>query len=313
MARTKAIEADLSGRVAVVTGANSGIGKEIARGLARLGATVILACRSVERGEAAAAEIRRELPEAALEVRPLDVVDFGSVERFAAGLDRVDILVNNAGAWFGKRTETPDGVEATWATNVLGPFSLTLALQPALAAARGRVVNVGSHLASGLDLGDVEYHQRRYRGFEGAYPESKQALLMLSWEMSRRLAADGITVNVAEPEWTRTACHKHAGALRRFVMNTAGSLFARTPAEGADTAVWLAASPEVANATGGDYLDRQLQPRRFADDAEALDDLWKLCGGYLQKERKPCSTPSPPCVSSPSAPSPCPPPTATAR
>jgi NAD(P)-dependent dehydrogenase (short-subunit alcohol dehydrogenase family) len=285
MARTQPIEADLGGRIAVVTGANSGIGKEIARGLARLGAQVILACRSIERGEAAAADIRRELPDAQLEVRELDVVDRASIERFAATLARVDILVNNAGAWFGERGETADGVERTWAINAIGPLAVTLALHPALAAGGGRIVNVGSHLAGELDLGDVEYRRRRYRGFDGAYQQSKQALLMLSSTMAKLFAADGITVNVAEPEWTRTDCHQHAGVLRRLVMNTAGSLFARTPAQGADTAVWLAASPELDGATGGDYLDRQLQPPRFADDPEALEDVWRLCLSYVEHKQ----------------------------
>jgi NAD(P)-dependent dehydrogenase (short-subunit alcohol dehydrogenase family) len=283
MARTQPIEANLKGQIAVVTGANSGIGKEIARGLARLGATVVLACRSVEKGAAAAAEIARELPDADLDVRELDVVDLGSVKRFAAGLSRVDILVNNAGAWFAERGLTPSGVERTWATNVIGPFAVTVALHRALTAAdQPRIVNVGSHLASGLDLGDVEYRQRSYRGFDGAYPQSKQALLMLSCEMAKRFAVDGITVNVAEPEWTRTNCHQHAGVLKRLVMNTAGSLFARSPAQGADTAIWLAASPDLAGKTGGDYLDRTPQPQRFTADPDTVHTLWSLCDGYLQ-------------------------------
>jgi NAD(P)-dependent dehydrogenase (short-subunit alcohol dehydrogenase family) len=267
----------MTGKRAVVTGASTGIGKEIARGLASAGATVVLAVRDTERGEAAASDIRAGARGAVLEVRKLDVTDPDSIAAFAHGLDALDVLVNNAGGWFARREVTAWGVEKTWATNVLGPLALTLALRPQLAASgAARVVNVGSHLASGLDLDDPQYERRPYVGFQGAYPQSKQALLMLSWELAARLGPDGIAVNVAEPEWTRTEAHRTAPWPQRWVMNLAGALFARTPAQGADTAVWLASSPEVEGRTGADWQDRAEKPQRFADPA-AQRRLWDLC------------------------------------
>jgi NAD(P)-dependent dehydrogenase (short-subunit alcohol dehydrogenase family) len=211
----------------------------------------------------------------------VDVADRRSIRSFAAEVagryPRLDGLVNNAGAWFPDRRAGADGVELTWATNVLGPFLLTRLLEEPLARAHGRVINVGSHLASGLDLDDVGYARRKYVGFDGAYPQSKQALLMLSHHEARRLWARGVTLNVAEPEWVRTNAHRHANPIQRFVMNLAGSIAARTPAEGADTAVWLASAPELAGVTGGDFKDRQRLPPRFAGDAQAIARLCSLC------------------------------------
>jgi len=275
------VNADLSGKVYVVTGPTSGIGLEIARRLAAMKAEVVLACRSAERGEAVRADLGAQTGNHRLVVMVVDVADRRSIRSFAAEVTRryprLDGLVNNAGAWFPDRRPSPDGVELTWATNVLGPFLLARLLEEPLARAHGRVINVGSHLASGLDLDDVEYARRKYEGFSGAYPQSKQALLMLSHHEARRLWARGVTLNVAEPEWVRTNAHRHANPLQRLVMNLAGRIGARTPAEGADTAVWMAASPDLAGVTGGDFKDRQRLPPRFDGDAQAIARLCSLC------------------------------------
>jgi dehydrogenase/reductase SDR family member 12 len=271
----------LSGRTFVVTGANRGIGHAIAAGLAGRGGTVILACRDPRHAAEACAALIRDAGPGRVRVERLDVCDPNSIAAFAERLGAtcpagIDALVNNAGAWFPDRRTTADGVELTWATNVLGPYALTEALAPLLAQRRGRVVNVGSHLASGLDLDDPEYRSRPYAGFGGAYPASKQALLALSHAQAQRYAEDGVTVNVAEPEWTRTESHRHAPLLQRLVMNAAGSLFARTPQRGADTAVWLAADPALDGVTGRDWLDRREQPTRF-DDPAMIARVWGLC------------------------------------
>lgn len=275
------VNVDLSGKVFVVTGPTSGIGLEIARQLAAMKAEVVLACRSAERGEGVRAALAAQTGNDRLAVMVVDMADQRSIRSFAAEVvrryPRLDGLVNNAGAWFPDRRLSQDGVELTWATNVLGPFLLTRLLEESLGRARGRVIHVGSHLASGLDLDDVEYARRKYNGFSGAYPQSKQALLMLAHHEARRLAPRGVTLNVAEPEWVRTNAHRHANLVQRFVMNLAGSIAARTPAQGADTAVWLAAAPELAGVTGADFKDRQPQPPRFAADAQAIARLCSLC------------------------------------
>src|ERR1700733_14199298 len=159
-----AIEANLAGKTALVTGANTGIGKEIARDLARLNARVLLACRSEERGQAALDEIVADTGNHKTELRLLDVSSRASVLAFAKELrarePELHILVNNAGVWLDERRTSVDGVELTWATNVLGVHLMTRELLPLLErggrpGASARIVNVASEMARSLDLGDV--------------------------------------------------------------------------------------------------------------------------------------------------------------
>ena len=190
-----------TGKRAVVTGANSGIGLETTRGLAALGARVVMACRDLDKARAAAADVRQSLPGADLDVRRLDLADLDSVRAFAETVDGpVDLLVNNAGVMaVPERRETADGFEVQFGTNVLGHFALTGRLLPHLLAAPGsRVVWVSSiaHRTGHLDFDDLQSHH----GYDpqAAYRQSKLADLVLSVEMQRRLAAGGEgTVSVA--------------------------------------------------------------------------------------------------------------------
>ena len=184
------------GRLAVVTGANAGIGLETTRGLAALGARVVMACRSLDRAQAAAADVRRSLPGADIEVRRLDLADLASVHAFAgtfADGEPVDLLVNNAGVMaLPERRETADGFEMQFGTNVLGHFALTGRLLPhLLAAPAARVVWLSSiaHRDGRLDFDDLQ-GRRSYDPWT-AYRQSKLADLVLSIEMQRRLTAAG--------------------------------------------------------------------------------------------------------------------------
>ncbi|GGU57791.1 oxidoreductase [Streptomyces albospinus] len=194
---------DQTGRSAVVTGANSGIGYVTARELARRGARVVLACRSTERGAAALDRLRSEVPAAEAEFRRLDLADLSSVRDFAAGLDdfdgdRLGLLINNAGVMALPHRTTADGFEMQFGTNHLGHFALTGLLLPKLLATPGaRVVTVSSmlHALANVDLGDL--NSERSYGRWTAYARSKSANLLFTRELSTRLAAAGSAVVAA--------------------------------------------------------------------------------------------------------------------
>ncbi|WP_019886106.1 oxidoreductase [Streptomyces purpureus] len=200
---------DQSGRTAVVTGANSGIGLVTARELARRGATVVLACRSESRGTEAVGLIRRHIPGAKVRFTALDLADLGSVRRFAETFpyERLDLLVNNAGVMALPYGRTADGFETQFGVNHLGHFALTGLLTPRLLATPGaRVVTVSSglHALADLDMGDLN-SERRYRRWI-AYGRSKTANLLFTHELARRLKAAGsdIVAAAAHPGYAAT-------------------------------------------------------------------------------------------------------------
>lgn len=265
-------------KVCVVTGANTGMGKIVAREAARSGATVVLACRSLERGQAAREELVKATGNSRIEVIPLDLSSKASVRAFAKTFrekyPRLDVLVNNAAAWWMDKQLSPDGLEMQWATNVLGPHLLTSLLVEPLKAARGRVVNVASTAAGGLDLEDVNYGKRKYSGVN-AYSATKQANRMLSWAWADKLKADGITVNAMSPGLVNTDLNRSAGGIFKVLFKLT-KLFAKTPEQGADTIVWLALSPEVANVSGKFFDNRKEVACKFREPSQVAK-LWDVC------------------------------------
>ncbi|MFH8485850.1 oxidoreductase [Streptomyces longisporoflavus] len=204
---------DQSGRTAVVTGANSGIGYVTARELARRGARVVLACRSVERGTRALEELRSDVPSAEAEFRRLDLGDLSSVREFAASYDRdghgegLDLLINNAGVMALPYRQTADGFETQFGVNHLGHFALTGLLLPRLLRTPGaRIVTVSSavHVLANIDMGDL--NSARSYGRWTAYARSKSANLLFVHELARRLAArgSGIVAAAAHPGYAET-------------------------------------------------------------------------------------------------------------
>jgi retinol dehydrogenase-14 len=273
---------DLSGRVALVTGANSGMGKETARELARMGVHVVLACRSVERGEAARQDIADSTAGSA-SVMELDLSSPDGVRDVAATFTQrfsaLDVLVNNAAASLRSRELTDEGFERHWATNVLGPHLLTTLLVPALkASGRGRVVDVSTRAAGGLDLSDTQYERRRFSGV-AAYRASKQASRMLRWALAEQLADEPVTVNALNPGYVQTALTRNvSGPLKVLVALT--GFAAQTPLDGADTAIWLAASPEVDGVTGT-FFNKRRELRCPFRDRRAIDELCALVDRQL--------------------------------
>lgn len=275
------VQTDLHGKVALVTGATSGIGEVTARELARAGATVVLLARDADKARTVAESIKRDTGNASVEVL---IADLGvqaqvreAARQFLQGHDRLDILVNNAGAVNTRRTETPDGVETTWAVNHLAPFLLTNELLDLLKGTPGaRVVNVSSdaHRGARINWDDVE-GKRSYSAF-GAYGQSKLANILFTRELARRLRGSGVTVNAAHPGFVSTGFGKNDGGPIAFLVGLASPL-ARSPERGAQTSLYLATSPEPVGVSGRYFADeREVQPSPQALDDGAADRLWRL-------------------------------------
>ncbi len=244
---------DQTGRIAIVTGANTGIGWQTARSLAARGATVVLACRNLDKGRGAVEKILEEHADAKLELMQLDLSDLDTVAEFAdkalAELPRLDLLINNAGVMFPPRGTTSQGLELQIGTNHFGHFALTGRLLPALRGVSGsRVVTVssGMHRIGKMDFDDLHYERRSY-GNWGAYGQSKLANLLFAFELQRRLANAGAsTMSVAaHPGYTSTDLQRTWGPGAVF-----NPLLAMRPEKGCLPTLRAATAPDVA---GGEY------------------------------------------------------------
>lgn len=214
--------ADQKGRVIIVTGSTSGIGKETARVLAKKNATVILAVRNVKKGEAVAGEIRQAYPAADVSVRELDLANLASVRAFAESFkgdyDRLDVLINNAGCMMCPCSKTEDGFDMQMGTNHLGHFALTGLLMPLLKDTEGSrivVLSSGAHAFGNIDFSDMNWDKRSYNT-QRAYGDSKLANLYFTYELARRLQNNGNNprVTAAHPGWTATELQRHSGLMR---------------------------------------------------------------------------------------------------
>jgi NAD(P)-dependent dehydrogenase (short-subunit alcohol dehydrogenase family) len=215
-----------------------------------------------------------------VDVVEVDLAEQASIRRCAAAcLERyqaLHVLVNNAGIWSSHRRLSPDRIELTWATNVLGYFLLTELLLERLArSAPARIVNVASERAGELDLADVQFERRPYSGVS-AYSQSKQADRMFTWALARRLNGSGVTANALHPGMVRTAIFRKGGGPLAWVAALYSKLFGLSVAQGADTAAWLAVSPELEGASGKFWVRRTERACRFRDP-EAEERLWRLC------------------------------------
>ena len=251
------LQVDLAGRVCLVTGANSGIGFETSLALAARGGRVWMLCRNRKRGLAAVREVRTRTGSRRVHLGVIDVSDAGSVRRFVRGLKApvIDVIVHNAGVLPDQRTESADGYELTIATHVLGPWLLTTQLLPRLRKSRdARVVFVssGGMYTQALSLRDWEWRDRPYDGVV-AYAQTKRMQVVLAELLAAELEDSGICVNAMHPGWADTPAVRTS--LPRFWNVMQRGL--RTAAEGADTVVWLAASPAARGQTGHFWFDRQ--------------------------------------------------------
>jgi retinol dehydrogenase 12 len=275
-----AVREPMKGKVVVITGGTSGIGRVAAERLAGMGARLVLVARDRARGETAMARLRERMPGAAHRIHYGDLSQVTEMKRVAAEISeaepRIDVLVNNAGALFSSRRVTEDGLERTFALNHVAYFVLTHGLRERLAAAApARVVNVASdaHQGARLDFSDLQ-SAAGYRGF-AAYGRSKLCNILYTRELARRWVGRGITINSLHPGFVATRFGDESGGLLSYAVRVA-KLFAISPERGADTIVYLASSDEVAGINGGYFYKRRpATPSPEARDDDAAGRLWQ--------------------------------------
>jgi NAD(P)-dependent dehydrogenase (short-subunit alcohol dehydrogenase family) len=266
-------------RTCIVTGASSGIGRETALALARTGARLGLVCRDPARGEAARTAIASESGNADVRLFLADLAVQAEVRRVARELadayPTIHVLVNNAGVVNLRYAETPDGIEMTFAVNHLAYFLLTQLLLGRLrASAPARIVNVASdaHKIGRLDLDDLG-HRKRYRAMR-VYGTSKLANILFTYELARRLAGTGVTVNCVHPGAVATRLGHNNGRIAAALARALGVFF-RTPADGAATSIWAATAPELEAVTGRYFANRrEARSSRASYDDGLARRLW---------------------------------------
>ena len=278
----------MQGKVVVMTGATSGIGRVAAERLARMGARLVIVARDAARGEAILARLRALSPGVAHAVRYADLSRLAETKRVAADIaaaePRIDVLVNNAGAIFARRTVTAEGFERTFALNHMSYFTLTAGLRARLvAAAPARIVNTASnaHRRGHLDFDDLQ-SARSYQPF-AVYGTSKLCNILFTRELARRLASEGVTANSFTPGFVATRFGDEAGGLYAAGVRLA-KLLAKTPEQGAETLVYLASSPDVATVSGEFFS--KCRPGHVT--AEGRDDgvarrLWRESEGIAAR------------------------------
>ena len=277
----------MRGKTALITGATGGIGKEAARGLARLGAEVIIVGRDEQRGQAALEELRATTG-GRVHLLLADLSVQAEVHRLAEQVQdqfaRLDVLVNNVAGIFRQRTETADGIEATFALGHLAPFLLTHLLQPMLIDSQpARIINLVSdgHTMGKLDFDDLQARQS-YRGLD-MYLRVKLANVLFTYELARRLAGSGVTVNAAEPGAARTQLIENTTSdmlppamrlifplIKRFGMSSIE--------HAARSSIYAAAAPELASVSGK-YFNAKLKEGKSSKasyDIETARRLWRV-------------------------------------
>lgn len=272
---------NMQGKVCLITGATSGIGLESARALARAGATVVLSGRDKGRGEAALTEVRRTVPDAKVELLLADLTSLASVRQlaqdFKARHSRLDVLLNNAGLMLDRRKVTPDGFEATFATNHLSHFLLTHLLLDLLErSGPSRVVNVSSeaHRMGSLDFLDDPQAERGYSGMK-VYGNSKLANILFSRGLARRLQGTKVTVNSLHPGVVRTGFGLNSEGFFKHLVKLAAP-FMLSAEGGARTSVFLASSPEVEGMSAKYFIKSKVaRESKAAQSDEAAEKLWR--------------------------------------
>ena len=275
---------DMQNKIVMVTGATNGIGLEAAKALAGMGATIVGVGRNPQKCADVAAQITTATGNAKVEFLVADLSVQAQVRQLAATFkqkyQRLDVLLNNAGGYFTKREVTADGIELTWALNHLNYFLLTdLLLDVLKASTPARIVNVSSaahSMVKGIHFEDVEYKQ----GFSGwpVYSQSKLANVMFTYELARRLQGTKVTANALHPGFVATGFgHNNSGGLMTFGLNMVQMLVATKPAQGAETSIYLASSPQVEGVTGKYFSSsKEAKSSAASHDVDAQKRLWAL-------------------------------------
>jgi len=274
-------------KVCIVTGSNSGIGKETALALAEMGTTVVMVVRNRELGEAACAEIIAETGSNTIDLMICDLSSMNTIRDFATAFkgkyDRLDVLINNAGAVISDRQITDDGFERTLAVNYLAPFLLTHELLPLLKdSAPSRVLNLSSGLAkrANVNLDDLQ-SELSYKSMR-VYGSAKLKVIMYTYEMARRLKDTGVSVNVVLPGFVATNLGRSSGSFASRIMFGMMKPFQLSPKEGAETSVYVATTPEIEDLTGKCFeKKKETETSEVSYDVDLQKQLWDSTVGLL--------------------------------
>lgn len=269
-----------TGQVCIVTGANSGIGYHTAKGLAEMGATVVMVVRNMDKGEKAMEEIKLATGASSVYLMHCDVSDMSSVDRFSNAFKErfmcLNVLINNAGAAFSKRQETEAGYEKTIATNYLGMFKLTNNLLPMLKdTVPSRIINIssGMHKTGKIDFDDIMM-EKKYSSMK-QYANSKLIVTTYTYALARRLAGTGVTANVVEPGFVATNLGSNMGGLRDRIAFTIVRPIQISAEKGAETSIWAATVPEIEGISGKTFAKKkETESRDITYDEDVQDKLW---------------------------------------
>jgi NAD(P)-dependent dehydrogenase (short-subunit alcohol dehydrogenase family) len=278
----------MDGKVCMITGANSGIGLSTAKGLAKLGATLILVCRNKEKGDKALREIQYETQNDKIDLLLADLSSQKSVRDLASSFktkyDKLDVLINNAGTYCTKRTFTEDGIETTFAVNHLAYFLLSnLLLDDLKASSSSRIIIVSSGLErqGKINFDDLQCEKGYFFGYR-AYSQSKLANILFTYELAHRLAGTRITVNCLHPGFVKTNLIR----TRRLITFLLSPLQI-TPEKGAETSIYLASSAEVEGITGKYFASKkETKSSKGSYDESISKRLWEVSAELTKLELK---------------------------
>ena len=270
---------NMEGKICIITGANSGIGKATAIGLAKMGATIVMMSRNKERGEEAQKEIIKLTGNKKVDLILCDLSSQESIRKFVSEFkskyQKLHVLINNAGVMLSKRGISVDGFEMNFAVNHLAPFLLTNLLLDALKkSAPSRIINVSSaaHRMAKIDFDDLQSEKRKYRLMK-IYGASKLALMLFSYELSRKLEGTSVTVNTLHPGVVNTNLGQDQSSFSKGF----AKLFFKKPEKGAETSIYLASSQEVEGITGKYFAKKQQkQSSEESYNEDYAERLWEL-------------------------------------
>ncbi len=267
---------NMAGRVCLITGASGGLGKATALGLARLGATVVMACRDKARGEADRSEIEAASSNSDVKLIALDLASQQSVREMAANFKteygQLDVLINNASVFKGKRTTTPDGLETMFATNHLGHFLLTnLLLDQLKASPQARIINISAPTTTKLNFDDLQ-GEKKFSALS-AFGASKMCNLLFTYELARRLAQTKVTSNALHPGLMKSNLMSEAPTPLRWLLR----LISTTPERASAGLLYLASLPEVAGVTGKFFKGNKISSSAaYSRDEDMQTRLWDV-------------------------------------
>ena len=274
-------------KIVLITGATSGIGKETAIGLAKLGVTIVFTTRNMQKGGLTKNEIVKASNNNKVDFLYCDLASFDSIrsccDQFKAKYGQLHVLINNAGVWESKRKVSKDGIESTFAVNYLAPFLMTDLLLDALKkGAPSRIINLTSGYHGGtIHFDDIEFK----RSFSGrkAYRQSKLAVILFTKLLAEKLKGTGVTVNCVNPGFTATNLARELN----FIARAFFKLLGKDPKKGAETSIYLASSPDVENITGEYFVNKKIrQSSKESNDIEVAKKLWDLGLEYFHLNRK---------------------------